>query len=180
MTEVNVVEGPIEKVNWEMGKVIRWNQEDSWTFRSVEMTNAVGDIGIDTVMKLCQCVLDGTESQRNGTQVWQHQPLEEKGMWWAVGNIEEWSYWNLLWRIRNAMKKLKDVQIGFMPGKGTTDALFIFNKDTRGILQWRKRSVHVLCGSWSCREEGSGVGNDEEKFTRDNGDISDESWWWNE
>jgi len=33
------------------------------------------------------------------------------------------------------MKKLKDVQIGFMPGKGTTDALFIFNKDTRGILQ---------------------------------------------
>ena len=42
--------------------------------------------------------------------------------------------------------KVDDMQFGFMPGKGTTDALFIyFEKDARRVSWKREKAVHVFC-----------------------------------
>ena len=48
-------------------------------------------------------------------------------------------------RIRELVK-VDDMQFGFMPEKGTTDALFILRKDARGVSWKREKAVHVFCG----------------------------------
>jgi len=68
MTEVNVMEETFKKVTWEeMVKAIRYikpGKTARLSRASVGMITVSGEIGIDVMMELCLCVLDGRGMQK--------------------------------------------------------------------------------------------------------------------
>jgi len=66
-----------------------------------------------------------------------------------------------------------------MPGKRTTDVLFILKRIQE---KYRDKGRHLYMffvdldreSVQSCPKEGNGVGNEEERFTRDNGQSNHE------
>ena len=98
----------------------------------MEMINASEKVGIDVMMKLCQRVLDGKgmpeawntkcdganlQGKRNVTNcsVYRGVKLVERGMKIVKRVLEK--------TIRALV--IDDMQFGFMPGRGTRDALFV-------------------------------------------------------
>ena len=111
------------------------------------MIAASGEIGIDVMVELCQSVLDG-RGMRNEWALSVVVPIfKEKGdaisceayrgvklLEHAMKIVEK-----VLERRMRHMMKVDDMQFGFVPCKGTTDAVFILRR-----LQGEE-VVYVIC-----------------------------------
>jgi len=110
---------------------------------NTEMVIASGQTGIRVLMELCQHVLDSKgvphEWKTNvvGHELWGLQGSEVAGTGMKI--VER-----VLERIILALIKLNDMQFGFMPGKGITDALFKL-RHTQKEYHDKKRKLFVFC-----------------------------------
>ena len=88
---------------------------------SAEMIAASGEIGIGVMVELCQGVLDG----RGMPDDWALSVVVPifKGKGDAMKVVEK-----VLERRLRCMVKVDEMQFGFMPGKGTIDAVFILRR----------------------------------------------------
>ena len=128
------VEGLIERAcREEVVKAIREMKWERLLEVSVEMIVSSEEIGIGVIVELCQGVLDG----RGMPDEWALSVVvpifKEKGDAMSCGayrgvkllghvmKIVEKVLQRLLWR----MVKVDEMQFGFMPGKGTIDAVLI-------------------------------------------------------
>ena len=72
-----------------------------------------------------------------------------------------------------------EIQLGFMPERGTIDAVFILRMMQEEHHAKRKKDVYVFCGPresfWQNTKESVGMGIEEEMNTISFGEISDES-----
>ena len=114
---------------------------------SVEMIAVSGEIGIDVMVELCQSVLDG----RGMLDEWALSVVvpifKGKGdamncgayrgvklLEHAMKIVEK-----VLERRMRRMVKVDEMQFGFMPGKGTTDAVFILRRLQEEYLDKEKK-----------------------------------------
>ena len=139
-TEIGIVEGPVEEVSLEeitiAIKKMKLVKASGLSEVSMEMINASGKVGIDVMMKLCQRVLDGKgmpedwktsvimsiyKRKRDVTNcnAYKGMKLLEHGMKIVERLLEK--------RIR-ALVEVDDMQFGLMPGRETTDGLFIVRR----------------------------------------------------
>ena len=72
------------------------------------------------------------------------------------------------------MVKVDDRQFVFMPGKGAIDAVFILKGLKQKYLDEEKKLIMCFVDPEKAFEEGIGVCNEEERYTRGNGESSDE------
>ena len=136
-----IVEGPAKKEvsleeitsamkKMKLGKASRLQEV------SMEMINASGKVGINVMMKLCQRVLHGKEMPKD----WKTSALVP--IYKGKGDVTDWGACKevklqehgmkiveriLEKRIR-ALVEVDNIQFGFMPGRRTTDALFIMRR----------------------------------------------------
>ena len=134
-TEVEVVEGPIEKVTCEevveSMNVTASGKAPGPSEVSIEMIRASGKVGIDVMMKLCQRVMDGEgmpDEWKTSVIVpiykgkgdalncgsYRGVKLLEHGMKVVERVLDR--------RIRDVVE-VDNMQFGFMPGRGTTRML---------------------------------------------------------
>ena len=139
-TEAAMLEGPVEKVSRE--EVVRAMREMKTgkavgpSEVSVEMITASGEIGIAVMIELCQGVLDG----RGIPDDWKLSVVVP--IFKGKGDTMSCGAYRGVKLLEHAMKivervlerrirkvvKVDEMQFGFMPGKGTTDALFILRR----------------------------------------------------
>ena len=140
MTKVDVVERPIEKVTrGEIVKAmegIKRGKATGPSELSMEMITASGKIGIDVMTELCQGVLNGRGMPEDWALSVVLPLFKGKGDVLSCGSYRGIKLLEhamkivervLERRIRNLVN-LDEMQFGFMPGKGTTDALFILRR----------------------------------------------------
>ena len=139
-TEAGVVEGPVEKVSREeVVKAIREmkvGRAAGPSEVSVEMISASGEIGIDVMMKLCQDVLDGKGIPADWAMSVVVPIFKGKGDAMSCGSYRGIKLLEHAMKIveRVMEKRLRQMvtidkmQFGFMPGKGTIDAVFILRR----------------------------------------------------
>ena len=140
MVETDLVEGPVEKVvRNEIVEAIQSMKSGKATGTSevsVEMIFASGEIGVKVMMELCQRVLDG----RGVPDEWKTSVIVPivKGK----GDVMSCGSYRGVKLLEHAMKivekvlerrirtlvNLNEMQFGFMPGKGTVDAIFIVRR----------------------------------------------------
>lgn len=140
MVEVDVVEGPIEKVTQDeiikAIKTMKPRKAAGPSEVSAELITASGEIGVGVMQKLCQNVLDGggmPEEWKTSVVV----PIfKGKGDAMSCGSYRGVKLLEhamkivervIVWRIRKLVT-LNENQCGFMPGKGTMDALFVVRR----------------------------------------------------
>ena len=140
MVETDEVEGPVEKVACnEIVEAIQRMESGKATGPSdvsVEMIVASGEIGVKVMMRLCQRVLIG----RGTPDEWKTSVIvpifKGKG---DVMSCESYRGVKLLEHVIKIVERvlekriqtlvnLNKMQFGFMPGKGTVDAIFIARK----------------------------------------------------
>ena len=138
--EADVVEGPVERVSREevvkaMGEM-KTGKAAGPSEVNVEMILASGEIGINVMMQLCQRVLDGNGMPDEWALSVVVPIFKGKGDAMSCGayrgvkllehamKIVERVLEN---RIRKIVK-VDEMQFGFMPGKGTIDAVFILRR----------------------------------------------------
>ena len=151
--QADLVEGPVERVSREevvkaLGKMKAGNAAAPSEV-SVEMIAASGEIGV-VVVELCQSVLDG----RGMPDEWALSVVvpifKGKGDAMSCGayrgvkllehamKIVE----KVLERRMRRMVKVDEMQFGFMPGKGTIDAVFILRRLQEEYLDKEKKLSH--------------------------------------
>ena len=140
MTEVDAVEGPVEKVTrGEVRNAVETMKRGKATGPSevsTEMITASGEIGIDVMMKLCQDVLDGRGMPDEWALSIVVPIFKGKGDVLSCGSYRGVKLMEhvmkvverVLERRIRTLVNLDEIQFGFMPGKGTTDALFVLRK----------------------------------------------------
>ena len=137
IVKTDVVEGPVEKVTrveiveamqkMISGKATRPSEV------SVEMIVASGEIGAKVVMELCQRVLDGTGMPDEWKTSVIVPIFKGKGDVMSCGSCTGVKLLEhamkiverVLERRIRTLVNLNKMQFGFMPGKGTVDAIFI-------------------------------------------------------
>ena len=140
MVEINAVEGPIERITREeVVEAMRRMKSGKATGPSevsVEMIIASGEIGIKVMMNLCQCVLDG----KGMPNEWKSSVIVP--IFKGKGDAMSCGSYRGIKLLEHAMKivervlekrvraliNLNEMQFGFMPGKGTMDAIFIVRR----------------------------------------------------
>ena len=140
VTDADMVEGPIERITpaevLKAIKVMKTGRAAGLSEVNIEMINASGQVGVEVMTELCQKVLDGAGMpdewktsvmlpifKRKGDirscASYRGVKLLEHGMKVVERVLEK--------RIRG-MIALDDMQFGFMPGRGTIDALFVVRR----------------------------------------------------
>ena len=153
----SMVEEPIKNVTREeiaiAIKVIKPGKASGPSEVCVEMISASEEIGVSVMVELCQRVLDG----KGMPDKWQTSVLvsisKEKG---DVRNCNTYRRVKLLEhvmkiveRVLERIRKLVNIDsmpFGFMPGRGTTDALFVVRRMQEECRDKKKKVVHVFCG----------------------------------
>ena len=139
-TEAEVVEGPIKRVSQEevvkaMGEM-KAGKAAGPSGVSVEMIVASGEIGISVMMELCQGVLDGRGMPNDWALSVVIPIFKGKGDAMSCGAYRGVKLLEhamkivervLEKRIRS-MVRVDEMQFGFMPEKGTIDAVFILRR----------------------------------------------------
>ena len=172
--QADLVEGPVERVSREevvkaLGKM-KAGKAAGPSEVSVEMIAASREIGIDVMVELCQSVLDGRGMPDEWAQSIVVPIFNGKGDAMNCGayrgvklpehamKIVE----NVLEKRMRHMVKVDEVQFGFMPGKGTIDAVFILRRlqeeyldkgevvDLEKAFDWVPRRVL----EWEMRKRG--------------------------
>ena len=140
MAEADMVEGPVEEVTYEevitavnkmkLGKAAGPSEVN------MDMIMASGKFGVGVLKKLCQRVLDG----KGMPEEWKTSVVVP--IFKGKGDVMDCGAYRGVKLLERAMKivkrvlekrtrelvKVDDMQFGFMPGKGTTDALFILRR----------------------------------------------------
>ena len=153
VVQTDVVERPVEKVacneiveamqNMKSGKATRPSEI------SVEMILASGEIGVKVMMELCQRVLDGREMPDE----WKTSAIVP--IFKGKGDVMSCGSYRGVKLLEHAMKivekllerqirtlvNLNKMQFGFMPGKGTVDAIFV----VRRMQQEYQKKDKKLC-----------------------------------
>ena len=138
--QADLVEGPVERVSREevvkaLGKM-KAGKAAGPSEVSVEMIAASGEIGIDVMVELCQSVLDG----RGMPDEWALSVVVP--IFKGKGDAMNCGAYRGVKLLEHAMKivekvlekrmrrmvKVDEMQFGFMPGKGTIDAVFILRR----------------------------------------------------
>ena len=157
--EADLVEGPVETVRREevvkaMGEM-KAGKAAGPSEVSVEMIVASGEIGIGVMVELCRSMLDGrgmpdewalsvvlpifkgkgdamscgAHGGRGGVKLLEHaMKIEEK----------------VVERRLRGMVKVEEMQFGFMPGKGTIDAVFILRRFQEEYLDKEKNLYNYV------------------------------------
>ena len=149
---------------------------------STEMIAASGEVGIRVMMKLCQRLLDG----KGMPEEWKTSVVIP--IFKGKGDVMNCGAYRGVKLLEHGKKirllvSLDEMQFGFMPGKGTTDALFIlrrmqeeyndkgrqlymcfvdldkaFDRVTRKVMEWtlRKKAVpEMMVRAVMCLYEGA-------------------------
>ena len=140
IVEIDVIEGSMEKVACNIiTKVMQKMKSGKATGPSevsVEMIVASGEIGIKVLMELCQRVLDG----RGMPDEWKTSVIvaifKGKGDVMSCGSHRGVKLLKLAMKIVEmvlerrirTLVNLNEMQFGFMPGKGTMNAIFIVKR----------------------------------------------------
>ena len=149
--EADLVEGPVERVSQEevvkgMGEM-KVGKAAGPSEVSVEMIAASGEIGIGVMVELCQGVLDG----RGMPDEWGLSAVVpifkgkgdamRCGAYRGVKLLEHAMkiVQKVLERRLRSMVKVDEMQFGFMPGKGTIDAVFILRRLQEEYLDKEKK-----------------------------------------
>ena len=140
MVETDLVEGPVEKVVCdeivESIQSMKSGKATGPSEVSVEMIVASGEIGVKVMMELCQRVLD----DRGMPGEWQTSVIVP--IFKGKGDVMRSGSYRGVKLLEHAMKivervlerrirtliNLNGMQFGFMPGKGTVDAIFIVRR----------------------------------------------------
>ena len=151
MVEIGLVEGPVEKMaRNEMIEAMRKMKSGKATGPSevsVEMIVASGEIEVKVVMELCQRVLDG----RGKPDEWKTSVIVP--IFKGKGDVMSCGSYRGVKLLEHAMKiiervlerqiltlvNLNEMQFGFMPGKGTVDAIFIVRRRQEEYQKKNKR-----------------------------------------
>ena len=157
MVETDLVEGPEEKVACnEIVEAIQGMKSGKATGPSevsVEMIVASGEIGVKVMMELCQRELDG----RKMPDEWKTSVIvpifKGKGDVMSCGSYREAKLLEHAMKIvERALERqirtlvnLNEMQFGFMPGKGTVDAIFIVRR-MKEEYQKKNKKLYVFCG----------------------------------
>ena len=140
MAKADMVEGPVEKVTYE--KVMKamnrmkLGKAAGPSEINMDMIKASGEFGVGVLKKLCQRVLDG----KSMPEEWKTSVVVP--IFQGKGDMMDCGVCRGVKLLEHAMKivervqekrigelvKVDDMQFGFMPGKGTTDALFILRR----------------------------------------------------
>ena len=141
MAKADMVEGPVEEVTYEevikATNKMKLGKAAGPSEVNIDMIMASGKFGVGVLKKLYQGVLDGKgmpEEWKTSVVVpifkgkedvmncgaYRGVKLLEHAMKIVERVLEE--------RIRELLVKVGDMQFGYMPGKGTTDALFILRR----------------------------------------------------
>ena len=140
VVETDLVEGPVEKVVHdeivEAMQSMKSRKATGTSEVSVEMIVASGEIGVKVMMELCQRVLDGGVMPDEWKTSVIVPIFKGKGDVMSCGSyrgvklpehamkIVE----RVLERRIRTLVNLNEMQFGFMPGKGTVDAIFIVRR----------------------------------------------------
>ena len=140
IVETDLVEGPVEKMACneivEAIQSMKSGKATGLSEVSVEMIAASGEIGVKVMMELCQCVLDG----RGMPDEWKtsvivpifkgKSDMMSCGSYRGVKLLEHAIkiVERVLERQIRTLVNLNEMQFGFMPGKGTVDAIFIVRR----------------------------------------------------
>ena len=138
--EADLVEGPVERVSREevvkaIGEM-KIGKAAGPSEVSVEMIIASGEIGIGVMMELSQRVLDG----KGMLEEWEGSVMVP--IFKGKGDARSCGAYRGVKLLEHAMKivervlvnrirrivEVDEMQFGFMPGKGTTDAVFILRR----------------------------------------------------
>ena len=156
MAKANMVERPVEEVTYDevikaMNKM-KLEKAAGSSEVNMDMIMASGKFGVGVPKKLCQRVLDG----KGMPEEWKtnvvvpifkgKKDVMDCGAYRGVKLLEHAT--KIEKRIRELVK-VDDMQFGFMPGKGTTDALFILRR-TQEVFCEREKTVHVFCRLRNC------------------------------
>ena len=140
MVETDLVEGPVEKLACnEIVEAIQSMKSRKATGPSevsLEMIVASCKIGIMVMMELCQRVLDGREMPDEWKTSVIVPIFKEKGDVMSCGSYRGVKLLKhamkiverVLERQIRTLVNLNEMQFGFMPGKGTVDAIFIVRR----------------------------------------------------
>ena len=136
LVETDLVEGPVEKVarneTVEAMQKMKSGKATGPSEVSLEMIVASGEIGVKVIMELCQRVLDG----RGMPDEWKTSVIAP--LFKGKGNVMSCGSYEGVKLLEHAMKivetvlerrirtlvDLNEMQFGFMPRKGTMDAIF--------------------------------------------------------
>ena len=138
MVETDLVEAPVEKVVCdeivEAMQSMKSGKATGTSEVNVEMIVARGEIGVKMMMELCQRVLDG----RGMPDEWKTSVIVP--IFKGKGDVMSCGSYRGVKLLEHAMKivervlerqiliNLNEMQFGFMPGKGTVDAIFIVRR----------------------------------------------------
>ena len=140
MVDTDVMEGPVERVTskeiTEAMQKMKSGKAAGLSEVSVEMIRASGDVGIKVMMDLCQRVLDG----KGMPEDWKTSVIISISK--GKGDVMSCDSYRGIKLLEHAMKIvervlekrirslviLDEMQFGFMPGKGTVDAIFIVRR----------------------------------------------------
>jgi hypothetical protein len=140
MTEAALVAGPVDRISREevmkaMGEM-KTGKAAGPSAVSVELITGSGEIGIDVMVKLCQGVLNGNGMPDDWAMSVIVPIFKGKGDAMSCGSYRGVKLLEHAMKIvervlEKRIRKLVNVdemQFGFMPGKGTTDAIFILRR----------------------------------------------------
>ena len=140
VTEPSVTEGPVKNVaREEMAMVIKVMKPGKAAGPSevyAEMISARGEKGVSVMVELCKRVLD----RKGMPDEWQTSVLVS--IFKGKGDVRNCSTYREVKLLEHAMKivervlqiwireivNINSMQLGFMPGRGTTDALFVVQR----------------------------------------------------
>ena len=157
VTEASKVEGLIKNVTREemaiATKVMKPGKAAGLYEVCAEMICASEDVGVSVMVELCQRVLDG----KGMPDEWQTSVLVRifKGKrdarycntYRVVKLIEHTTkiVERVLERRIRELVNIDAMQFGFMPGRGTTDALFVVRRMQEEYMEKKKKIVRVFC-----------------------------------
>ena len=134
MAKANVVEGPVEEVTYEemeaMNKM-KLGKAAGPSKVNIDMIMASGKFGVAVLKKLCQRVLDGKGMPSVVVPTFKgKEDVMDCGAYRGVKLLEHAMkiVKRVLEKRIKELVKVDDMQFGCMPGKGTTDALFILRR----------------------------------------------------
>ena len=156
MVETSVVSGPVECVSKEevmkAVKDMKTGKASGPSDVSVELISASGEIGINVMRKLCQDILEGKgmpvdwalstvvpifkgKGDAMSCDAYRGVKLLEHAMKIVERVLEK--------RIRKLVE-IDEMQFGFMPGKGTIDAVFILRR-LQEEFRDKNKKLYIMC-----------------------------------
>ena len=136
MAKTDMVEGSVEEVTYEEMNKMKLGKAAGPSEVNMDMIMASGKFGVEVLKKLCQRVLDG----KGMPEEWKTSVVVP--IFKGKGDVMDCGAYRGVKLLEHAMKivkrvlekrirelvKVDDMQFGFMPEKGTTDALFILRR----------------------------------------------------